>query len=177
MRHPSWITIRCETPYERTHVDLPAILGSGFDLGIDAEDLARHAISACDDAGQDPQDVAHCARMTSLLLGSVPDLRPVVHDCQFVSAYRETGRPSASTYDPVAGTEDEWLDGRADPAVVAAVGLLTPLWFRPEPQSSGNWRCMRAGFEEIEVMAAPADPIEIMRALEAARKDRPWNDR
>lgn len=173
MNRPSWVTIRCETGTDRTHVDLPAILGSGFDLDMDGPTLARHAIAACDDPGQDAQDIGHCTRMASLILGSVPDIARIDHDAMFVNAAGDTGLPSAATYDVTKGT-DEWMTERADPDVLAAVGVLSPLWFRPILGTGGNWSCQRAGFEEIEVICSPADPIEIMRAMESARGSRPW---
>jgi len=176
MKQPSCVTIRCETDTDRTHVDLPAILGSGFDLDLDGPALARHAIAACDDAGQEPQDVGHCARMASLILGSVPDIARIDHDAMFVNAAGDTGLPSAAIYDAAKGT-DEWMTGRSDPDVLTAVGILSPLWFRPILGSSGNWSCQRAGFEEIEIICSPADPIEIMRAIDSARRDRPWTTR
>ena len=176
LRHPSWTTLRFDEGEDRFYVDLPAIVGSGFHHDLDAMTMARHLIAACDDAGQEPQDVEHCTRMASIILGSVPGIQAHVHDATYVCAFRETGKAFVGVYDPVSG-KDEWMDRRADPAVIAAVGMLCPLWFRPERQSSGNWRCTRVGFEEIEVLPTPADPIEIMRAIESARKDRPWNDR
>lgn len=175
-RNPSWTTLRFDEGEDRFYVDLPAIPGSGFHHDLDPLDMTRHLIAACDDPGQEPQDVGHCTRMASIILGSVPGIQPRVQDATYVSALRTSGQPCAALYDPIRGI-DEWMDGRADPAVIAAVGLLSPLWFRPERQSSGNWRCTRVGFEEIEVLPTPADPIEIMRAVESASKDRPWNER